>query len=109
MFYSTINFTLSFKSIILGCIYRPKILKNNKGVMCDKDVHIERDNKINESIGLAGDLVKSGKYKGLIVGGDFNFNEITWNEFLEPAVIGDSEAADKFIDTLDSRFLTQNI
>ena len=49
------------ESILLGCIYRPEFLRN-KGVVCDKGKHKRRDDKINESIKKAGDLVINKKF-----------------------------------------------
>jgi len=94
------------ESILVGCIYRPEILKIN-GVMRDKGTHKKRDDEINKSIRLAGSLVgHNKKFQGLIVAGDFNYNEIMWDQSLVPSVTRTSESADEFIRTLNSSFVT---
>ena len=97
------------ESVLLGCIYRPEFLKNARGVTCDKGVHSKRDTCINKSKDLVGELIISRKFQGVILAGDFNYNEITWDQGLVPAIIRPSESADEFIGTLNSSFMTQNV
>ena len=100
---------VGIESFLLGCIYRPEFLKINKGVVCDRDTHRRRDENINKSIRHAGRLVNSGKFQGVIIAGDFNYNEVTWDQALIPTITRPSESADEFIKTLNDSFLSQNI
>jgi hypothetical protein len=97
------------ESILLGCIYRPEFLRIN-GDVCDKGTHKKRDDEINNSIKLAGSLVsKNKKFQGLIIAGDFNYDEIGWDQSLVPSVTKSSESADEFIRTLNENSLIQNV
>jgi hypothetical protein len=96
------------ESILLGCIYRPKII-HLRGVVASIEVHKKRDGEINKSITFANDLVKKGIVQGLIIAGDFNFTELSWNELLEPEVLFETDSSDCFLDTLNECFLTQNV
>lgn len=71
--------------------------------------HRKRDREINKSIIFANDLVKKGVVQGLIIAGDFNYSELSWNEFLEPVVLIEGESASLFLETLNDCFLTQNV
>ena len=97
------------ESILLGCIYRPGVIKDNKGVIASLAVHRERDQEINKSIKVANELVKRGMYQGLILAGDFNYSELTWSDDLEPVVLLETESSSCFLDTLNECFLTQNV
>ena len=96
------------ESILLGCIYRPKIIQE-RGVNVSHEDHRKRDGEINKSIIFANDLVKKGVVQGLIIAGDFNFSELSWNEFLEPVVLIEEESASLFLETINDCFLTQNV
>ena len=82
--------------ILLGCIYRAKIMKNNKGVTCSVAEHKKRDEEINKSIRFASELVKKGKIQGLIIAGDFNYGELSWNELLESEILMEAEPSGNF-------------
>ena len=97
------------ESILLGCMYRPKIIKNNRGEIASINEHRERDWEINRSIILANELVKKGTYQGLIMAGDFNYAELTWNEELEPVIILETESSSCFLDTINECYLSQNV
>ena len=97
------------ESILLGCIYRPKIINDNKGNRVSKELHKKREEELNKAISFSGELVRKGKFQGIILVGDFNFNEITWNEHLEPNIIRETVEAVNFLDTLNNSFLTQNV
>ena len=95
--------------ILLGCIYRAKIMKNNKGVTCSVAEHKKRDEEINKSIRFTSELVKKGKVQGLIIAEDFNYGELSWNELLESEILMEAEPSGNFLDTLNECFLTQNV
>jgi len=97
------------ESILLGCIYRPKLIKDNKGIIASVEEHKKRDRGINNSIRLANKLVKKGVFQGIILAGDFNYGELTWNESLEPEVLIKTESSDCFLDCLTECFLVQNV
>jgi hypothetical protein len=97
------------ESILLGCMYRPKIIRNNREEIASINEHRERDWEINRSIIFANELVKKGTYQGLIIAGDFNYAELTWNEELEPLVIIETESSNCFLETLNDCFLSQNV
>ena len=99
----------SGESFLLGCIYRPKILKDNKGITLNVAEHKKRDMGINRSIRLASNMVKKGVFKGLIIAGDFNYGELSWNEKLEPVKLIETDASDLFLDCLNDCFLAQNV
>ena len=97
------------ESILLGCIYRPKIIKDNKGMTASKELHKKREEELYNAISFSGNLVRKGKFQGIILTGDFNFNELTWDQYLEPGIIRETEEAVNFLDTLNNSFLIQNV
>ena len=90
-------------------MYRPGVIRDNKGVIVSSEEHRKRDQEINKSIKLANDLVKKGVYQGLIIAGDFNYADIFWNEELDPVVANETESTNNFLETLNEGFLTQNV
>ena len=97
------------ESILLGCIYRPKIIKDNKGVVGSLWEHKIRDGEIDKSIKCAKGLIKKGIFQGMILAGDFNYGELSWNLHLEPEILLEAESSNNFLDTLNDCFLTQNV
>lgn len=81
------------ESILVGCIYRSG----------------GSDRRVNEQVGgaicLAWRLIDSKKFTGLLIAGDFNFNEIEWPdcENLAPGPGLD------FKEILEDNFITQNV
>ena len=96
------------ESILLGCIYRAKIIQE-RGVIASLVEHKMRDGEINKSIKFANNLVKKGIVNGFILAGDFNYGELSWNEFLEPEVLIEAEPSNNFLETLNQCFLSQNV
>ena len=94
--------------ILIGCIYRAKIIQE-RGVTASISEHKRRDDEINKVIRFANKLVKKGIFQGVILAGDFNYGELTWNELLEPEVIIESEPSNRFLETLNECFLSQNV
>ena len=94
--------------ILLGCIYRAKIIQE-KGEIASLGEHKRRDDEINKSIRFASNLVKKGIVNGVILAGDFNYGELSWNEFLEPEILIAAEPSNKILDTLNECFLLQNV
>ena len=94
--------------ILLGCIYRPKIIRNNIGEVGSLDEHRKRDMEINKSIYRANSLVRKGTYQGMLLVGDFNFTELFWNEN-ESKILTEAEGPVEFINCLNKCFLTQNV
>ena len=90
------------EKILLGCIYRPKIMRNKRGVMGSIEEHSKRDREINKTIYRANNLARKRTYQGMLLVGDFNFTELTWNEKLEPGVITEAEGVTEFINWLIS-------
>ena len=68
-----------------------------------------RDGEINKSIKFANNLVKKGIVNGFILASDFNYGELSWNEFLEPEVLIEAEPSNNFLETLNECFLSQNV
>lgn len=97
------------ESILLGCIYRPKIIKNNKGIAGCLLEHITIDGEINKSIRTAEGLVDKEVFQGLILAGDFNYGELSCNSKLEAEIMIDSEPSDRFLKTFNDCFLTQDV
>ena len=97
------------ESILIGCMYRPKIIKNNKGETMSLGEHRRRDVEINDTIRFANNLIKKGVFQGLILAGDFNYGELNWNENLEPEILIEAEPSDCFLDCLNECFLSQNV
>ena len=97
------------ESILLGCIYRPKIIKDSKGVVGSLEEHKKRDGEIDKSIKYAKELIRKGIFQGLILAGDFNYGELSWNLQLEPEVLLEAESSNNFLDNLNNCFLTQNV
>ena len=54
------------EKLLLGCIYRPKIMSSSKGVIESEKIHRERDREIFRTIEMANNLVKRGSYSGLL-------------------------------------------
>ncbi len=100
---------LGKESILLGCIYRPKIIRDNTGEIGSLEEHRKRDIGINKSIYRANSLVRKGLYQGLLLVGDFNFTELFWDENLESRFVTEAEGAVDFIKCLNGCFLTQNV
>ena len=71
--------------------------------------HRKRDMAIDKSIRLAKGLVNKGVYQDLIIAGDFNYEELSWNWKLEPEILVESESSDRFLKTLSECFLAQNV
>ena len=94
--------------ILLGCIYRAKIIQE-KGEIASLVEHKKRDGEINKSIKFVNNLVKKGIVNGFILAGDFNYGELSWNEFLEPEVLIDAEPSNNFLEILNECFLSQNV
>jgi len=82
------------ESILLECIYTPKILRDNKGAVKSLEEQRKRDKEINKSIYMANSLVRKGTYKGLLIAGDFNYTELDWKENLDQIYNGSEKFRD---------------
>ena len=83
-------------SILVGCIYRPP------------SSNADTNEAINNIIKRAHSLVQSGKFDGMMISGDFNFSDMTWDlqgaNFKSPSGFSPSR---EFKGTLDDSFLHQ--
>jgi hypothetical protein len=84
--------------ILAGCIYR----KPDSNELSNRE--------ILESLKAAKNLVVKGAFKSMVVAGDFNMPEISWNEEGVGHTDKCSESKEaEFIDALEDNFLTQVI
>ena len=95
------------EKLLLGCTYRPKIIRSSKGVIESEEMHKERDREIIRTIEMANSLVKRGLYSGLLLVGDFNYTELDWGDNLEAKILTETESAVQFVNCLSEGFLTR--
>jgi len=114
-------------TILLGCIYRPEDIKddekNTSNGLNDKKQkdtfkatpEKERDGKINEIIKNLGTLIKEPirEFSGIILAGDFNFNDILWEyDEIERKIVPKNrkpQAENDFISAIKKSGLNQHI
>ena len=97
------------EKLLLGCIYRPKIIRSSKRVIESEETHKESDREIIRTIEMANSLVKRGLYSGLLLVGDFNYTELDWRDNLGAKILIETESAVQFVNCLSEGFLTQNV
>ena len=53
------------ESILLGCIYRPRIMRNSSNEICSNEIHKKSDGEIFKSIKSAYNLIIKGSFNGM--------------------------------------------
>ena len=97
---------------LLGCIYR-QVKDETIAAKAKQD---ERDKEINKIIKELGALIRDKKINGIILAGDFNFNNIKWKLESAPSMRivptitnGTTQQAKDFIKAIKESELNQNI
>ncbi len=91
--------------LLLGCMYRPP-----PNIDIDEQLRAKKEIAIGKSLTEAARLVASGKYDGLCVSGDFNYNRTTWDQDGVAFISGGTRTPDHaFVQTLLDSHLHQHI
>jgi hypothetical protein len=86
------------EKLLCGCFYRTG------------DSDIKYCKEVINSVNTARKLIDGKKYTGILIGGDFNFSTIKWNnENMGFNTIESYEPANLFLECLHENFLTQNV
>ena len=85
------------KRVLVGCIYRPP--------------HSCRDYNLalNNSIGKANQYYDMGKFPTMLVGGDFNYSDISWSNEGGICEKGGRNSSIEFLDHVNANLLTQHV
>ena len=95
-----VTVTIEDEIILVGCIYRPPSAPSDPKI----------DREINYNIIKASQMVQNNTYSGIVIGGDFNYPEIHWDEDNCATVLRQSECpATLFMEAFFNSSLTQNI
>ena len=82
--------------LLVGCIYRPG--------------NCRQDEEFNSSISFAASLIRKGEYDDLMLVGDFNFPNITWQNGVPTSVDSNEVSPARiFVDNVADNFLVQHI
>ena len=91
------SITTATDSILIGCIYRPPL--------SSREINLS----IGKSISKACNLIKHKKFSSLLLAGDFNFSDITWDSCSAKVKGKGRPSSNEFIDLLNSQFLHQHV
>ena len=91
--------------LLIGCIYRPPPKAKD-----DSEKRAKLENALLKSVTEAKRLVERGKYNGMCICGDFNFNKTKWDSDGVATVYGGAGVRDhSFIDMLENQHIHQAI
>lgn len=85
------------ENILVGCIYHPH-------------PNVKSTKLLSKSLTHSNQLVKKKQFTGLLVCGDFNFPEITWDDDHTAFTTKNENSPEQiFIDCLENEFLIQHV
>ncbi|XP_065645344.1 uncharacterized protein LOC136075834 [Hydra vulgaris] len=86
----------------IGCTYRPPPKHND-----DINVRLNFEQAVLASLVSALNAVQNKKFCGMCLGGDFNFNKLTWNKGVAYTSVGATLSDHRFVHTLKDRYIFQ--
>ena len=91
--------SLGHERVLAGCLYRPPTHSESKTT----------DDQIIACLAAISDALESGEITGLILAGDFNLPEVSWEDGLPHVHGNENSAGHRLVDAFEDLYLCQGV